>query len=99
MRASYCLPSGNYNVLLSDEELNELLKNGHITIHMSQVPCATSRAVFNKEKGEMEICDKKEIANSIFFRTDEPIADIAAGDHYIQFLCINIERNDKNGGG
>ena len=58
MRASYCLPSGNYNIVLSN--------------------------------------DKKHIDNCLFFHAKEPVADIEAGDHYVQFLCINIER--KTGG-
>lgn len=98
MKASYCLPSGNYNILLSKEELDQLLKKGHITIHMSRVPCTTSRAIFNGEKGEMEIHDKKEIFNCVLFHTDEPVADIEAGNHYVQFLCINIEKDSETGG-
>lgn len=34
--------------------------------------------------------------NCLFFHAKEPVADIEAGDHYVQFLCINIER--KTGG-
>lgn len=92
MRASYCLPSGNYNIVLSNEELRELLERGHVTARMSRTPCTTSRAIFNDEKGKMEIRDKKHIANCLFFHAKEPVADIEAGDHYVQFLCINIER-------
>lgn len=94
MKASYCLPSGNYNILLSDEELQQLLKTGHVTIHMSRIPCTTSRAVFNDAEGKMEIRDKKPIYNNPFFHADKPVADIEAGDHNVQFLCINIERKE-----
>ena len=38
MKAGYCLPSGNYNIVLSEDELSQLLKTGHVTIHMSRVP-------------------------------------------------------------
>ena len=92
MRASYCLPSGNYNIVLSNEELRELLERGHVTARMSRTPCTTSRAIFNDEKGKMEIRDKKPIYNNLFFHVNEPVADIEAGDHNVQFLCINIER-------
>jgi len=47
---------------------------------MSRVPCTTSRLVFNDDEGKMEI------------HVNEPVADIEAGDHNVQFLCINIER-------
>ena len=100
MKASYCLPSGNYNILLSEEELKQLLQTGHITIQMGRVPCTTSRAVFNDDEEKMEIRDKKPIYNNLWFHTDEPVADIEAGDHNVQFLCINIERKaggDTNG--
>lgn len=97
MRASYCFPSGNYNILLSNKELQQLLQTGHITIQMGRVPCTTSRAVFNGNEGKMEIHDKKPICNNLWFHTDEPVADIEAGDHYVQFMCIDIER--KMGGG
>lgn len=52
MKAGYCLPSGNYNIVLSEDELSQLLKTGHVTIHMSRVPCTTSRLVLmtTKEK-------------------------------------------------
>lgn len=96
MKVSYCLPSGNYNILLSDEELHQLLQTGCVTIQMGRVPCTTNRAVWNPEKKDMEILDKKPISNNLWFHTDEPVADIEAGDHNVQFLCINIER--KTGG-
>ena len=92
MKAGYCLPSGNYNIVLSEDELSQLLKTGHVTIHMSRVPCTTSRLVFNDDEGKMEIHDKKPIYNNLFFHVNEPVADIEAGDHNVQFLCINIER-------
>jgi len=63
---------------------------------MSRVPCTTSRLVFNDDEGKMEIHDKKPIYNNLFFHVNEPVADIEAGDHNVQFLCINIER--KTGG-
>lgn len=44
----------------------------------------------------MEIHDKKPICNNLWFHTDEPVADIEAGDYYVQFMCIDIER--KTGG-
>lgn len=99
MKASYCLPSGNYNILLSDEELHQLLETGHVTIRMSRTPCTTSRAIFNQDEGKMEFHDKKEIINNLFFHTHEPVADFEAGDHYVQFLGISIEKKqeDKNG--
>ena len=98
MRASYCLPSGNYNIVLSNEELRELLERGHVTARMSRTPCTTSRAIFNDEKGKMEIRDKKHIANCLFFHAKEPVADIEAGDHYVQCLCINIEKQEDDNG-
>lgn len=97
MKASYCFPSGNYNVLLSKEELAQLLEKGHITIHMSRVPCVTSRAVWNPKKKDMDILDKKSIFNDLRFRTTEPVADMEPGDNNVQFMCISIEK-DKNGG-
>lgn len=97
MKASYLFPSGNYNILLSKEELTQLLEKGHITIHMSRVPCRTSRAVWNPEKKDMGILDEKSIFNNVWFHTDEPVADMEAGDHNVQFMCISIEK-DNNGG-
>lgn len=98
MRASYCLPSGNYNILLSNEELRELLERGYVTVRMSRTPCTTSRAIFNAEKADMEIHDKKKVDNCLLFHTKEPVADIEAGDHYVQFLCINIEKQEDDNG-
>jgi len=46
----------------------------------------------------MEIRDKKHIDNCLFFHAKEPVADIEAGDHYVQFLCINIEKQEDNNG-
>lgn len=97
MKASYGFPSGNYNILLSKEELTQLLEKGYITIVMSRVPCITSRAVWNPKKKDMDFLDKKPIFNNLRFRTTEPVADMEAGDHNVQFMCINIEK-DRNGG-
>ena len=46
----------------------------------------------------MEIRDKKHIDNCLFFHAKEPVADIEAGDHYVQFLCINIEKQEDDNG-
>lgn len=92
MRTSYCLPSGTYNIILSNNELNELIKNGCMLIRLSRIPCKASRIIFNDEKEQMEVLDKKRLQNCLFFHTDEPVADIEAGDQCVQFLCINVEK-------
>ena len=46
----------------------------------------------------MEIHDKKPIYNNLFFHVNEPVADIEAGDHNVQFLCINIEKQEDDNG-
>lgn len=90
MKAHYGFPSGDYTIVLSRKELDELLKTGHITFRMSHLPCTTSRLAFDEEAGEFKRMDMKSILNCMLFHTNEPVADIEAGDHYVQFLNIHV---------
>jgi len=92
MKASYVLPSGNYNILLEKDDLLTLLEKGHICVTpLKHVPCTSSRALFDPDKSEMNILDKHDVPNMLMFYLDEPVADIDAGEHYVQFLTLNIE--------
>lgn len=92
MKASYMLPSGTYNLMLSKDDLQKLLKTGLLSIRISRCPCVTGRAVWNPEKEDLETLDRKEIFNNLCFCLDETVADVEEGFHNVQFLNIHIEQ-------
>lgn len=94
MKAHYGLPSGDYTISLTNEELNLLVSKGSITMKTSRTPCTTSRAVLNEAGDGLNFHDKKEVWNDLRFHLDEPVADISAGEHNIQFLNICINKDD-----
>ena len=91
MKASYMLPSGTYNLLLSKDELQQLIDTGRLVTVTRHTKCTTGRAVWRPEENKMETLDKKEISNNLHFYLDEPVADIKGGDCHIQFLNIHVE--------
>lgn len=94
MKSSYMLPSGTYNLILSKEDLCELLNKGRISYHIGHdIPCVTGRAIYDSNKKEMLVLDKKEIYNDLRFRLEEPVADIKEGFNNVQFLNIHIEKD------
>lgn len=95
MKAYYSHPDGTYSVNLSIEELAELLSKGKVIIHMYRSRCTTGRAIFNKEKSDFEILDKKDVFNNVQFHTDEAVADIEGGNYGVQFLRINIDKQNN----
>jgi hypothetical protein len=92
MEASFMLPSCTYNLVLSEEDLVNLLETGHIYTRISKdVPCRTGRAVWFKETSTMKTLDRKQIPNNLLFYLEEDVADIEGGDWHVQFLNIHIE--------
>ena len=94
MKTHYGLPSGDYTISLTKEELNQLVSKGSITMRASRTPCTASRAVINESGDGLNFHDKKEVWNDLRFHLDEPVADISAGEHNIQFLNICIDKDD-----
>ena len=92
MKAGFMLPSCNYNITLSKEELNRFLEKGYITATVSKMICTTGRAVLNKGGDGLEILDKKEIYNDLRFFLSEPVADLDGGDWCVQFINISVEK-------
>lgn len=97
MKTSYRLPNGTYNMVISKEDLNELLNKGHLTIHTTRDKCAVGRSVWDEGNKRMISVGDKEVENILLFRTDEPIADMEAGVSFVQF--INIVLDDSCGFG
>ena len=91
MKIGWVFPSNNYNIVLSRDELKQLIEKGHISVLSSRVPCSTGRGIYNPATNEMETHDKKEMYNDLLFRTDEPVAEIEAGIYPVQFLCITVQ--------
>lgn len=92
MRAGYMFPSGNYNIVLSKEELEQLVEKGHLTSVTNRIPCSIGRGVYNPSKKCIENHDKKDVLNQLFFRTDEDVADMSPGYQYVQYLCIAVSK-------
>jgi len=95
MKAHYGLPSGDYNIILSKEELAQIISKGSVCMRVSRTLCTTSRAELNKVGDGLDFLDKKEIYNDLRFNLDEPVADIACGYHNIQYLTIILESEEN----
>lgn len=93
MKTSFVLPSCNYNIGITKEELQRLLDTGHLDARVSRTPCTTSRAIFNGN--DFEFLDKKEIHNSLCFLLDEKVADIESEYYGVQFLTLNVIKEDN----
>ncbi len=93
MKTHFGLPSGDYVIALSEEELKQLLEKGHLSARISRTPCTTSRLVIDFENGRAEPLDRKNVANDLRFFLREDVADLKSGDWTVQFLDICIEKN------
>lgn len=95
MRASYLLPSGDYNLILSEEELQTLLDKGQLSIRVSRTPCVTGRGVWNPETKTLDRLDEKFVCNDLRFCLNETVRDIEEGFHNVQFLNIHVEKEEE----
>lgn len=94
MKTSYMFPTGTYNIILTREEVEELLGRGMVFMHCSRVPCRTGRAVWNKEEQTMVKIDEKDIFNDLRFMTECDVADMEAGLCNVQY--VNIIFDEKH---
>ena len=95
MRTSFILPSGNYNIILSKNELAELLDKGHIVAHIGRIPCKTGRAYYDPEKKTMDMADKKVVYNDVRVHIEDGhVGDIDCPDGYpVQFVRICLDKD------
>ena len=91
MKAHYSLPSGTYNIILDKRDLIKLLNDGGVNAFTHKIECTTNRFVYNSSIHEFEELDHKQVLNDMRFCIDEPVADIEAGDHFIQFINIILD--------
>ena len=89
MKTCFSLPSGTYNIQLSKKELEHLIKNGLLTMHVSQTDCKTGRCIATKT-GVTKVLDQKDIYNDLRFNLKEPVNDIEAGDFPVQFVSFRV---------
>lgn len=95
MKTSFNLPSGDYNIVLSKDDLKELLEKGTITMRTSRTPCVTKRAIINNEKETLEFIGEKEIENCLLMNLNESVGDLEKGNWFIQFLNISVDKNKE----
>ena len=97
MKASFTLPSCNYNIVLSKEDLEQLLKTGHITVRPNKdVPCSTSRAYYDFEKSKWNIVGEREVPNNLNFHLENTPIPGEVEKWGVQFITINLEKKEKN---
>lgn len=83
MKASFVLPSCNYNIVISKEELDRLNETGHIsTLVHREMPCYTRRMVYDVGNEKFKALDPKQISNNLRFILDEDVADISDHRHH-----------------
>jgi len=86
------LPSCNYNIHISKDELKLLLETGYLGVMVHKVPCETGRAIFNGS--DFETLGERETSNNLRFLLDEGVADIKETDWHVQFLTIQVDKED-----
>ena len=78
MKAGFVLPSCNYNIVLSKDELKALLEKGQIVVRpLKEIPCRFidwSRKLDTDTRSDLR------------FKTD-----VTLTEYSIQFLTINVE--------
>lgn len=91
MKFSYLLPSGDYNIVLSRDDIKSLVETGCLKVMPMDTECHTHRLVWDSKKRDMEVRDRKEIRNDLRFKLKDPVDDIGPGVHVVQFLNIRLE--------
>ena len=92
MKTSFILPSCNYNIFITKAELQELLEKGHISTVISHTPCRTGRTVYQNNR--FKTLGSRECCNNLGFRLDDSVADIDDRNWHVQFLSINVSKED-----
>lgn len=96
MRSHYGEPSGDFTLILSKDELHRLESTGRLSIHSPEIPCDESRLVWNPDKKDMDVVDKRNIESAGLVLLDYVGGDVRSEQRYIQFLNIRVEdkKND-----
>lgn len=90
MKSHYGKPSGDFTLTLTKDELHRLGSTGRLRIHTPEIPCTTSRLVWDSERKDFDIIDKRDI-NSSGLALLEYVGDLKREEHYIQCLHIAVE--------
>lgn len=98
MKSHYDEPSGDFTLILSKDELHRLESTGCLGIHTPEIPCTGSRLVYDSEKKDFDIVDKRDIESAGLVLLDYVGGDVGEERRYIQFLNIQVEdkENDCN---
>lgn len=90
MKTNYWLPSGDYNIVLTKEELAKLIETGSLQITTGRTECTAGRYYFNGE--DLVPAWKTDVFNCLLMYLDEEdVGKEDAGEHYVQFLNIRVE--------
>ena len=96
MKSHYGEPSGDFTLILTNDELHRLESTGRLSIHTPEIPCTADRLVWNPERKDMDIVDKRDIESAGLVLLDYVGGDIRSEERYIQFLNIRVEDIDKD---
>lgn len=95
MKSHYGEPSGDFTLTLTKDELRRLESSGRLSIHTPEIPCTASRIVYNSEREDFDVVDKRDIASSGLILL-EYVGDGHDEKRYIQFLNLRIEDTEKD---
>ena len=83
MRISFCLPSCNYNIILTREELQQLIDTGHTgVIRPDRIP-----GLSYDERGRRQEC----VYHDLRYLDRN-------GEESVQFLTVNVEKETSDNG-
>lgn len=91
MKASFNLPTSTYNIILTKEELDFLVKTEFISVPISRIPCSSSRLIKIGDDRLISI-GKSTVPHNLRFDLTETIADIPPDDWGIQYFSILLEK-------
>ena len=94
MKAGFMLPSCNYNIVLSKEDIQKLLEIGSICVRPGKdVPCKAARTYYDEEHG-FNVVGERDVCNDLSFYLDGELEDCGNKDWPVQFLTINVDEKD-----
>ena len=96
MKSHYGEPSGDFTLILTKDELHRLESTGCLSIHTPEIPCTADRLVYNPERKDMNIVDKRDIESAGLTLLDYVGGDVGSEHRYIQFLNIRIEDTEND---
>lgn len=97
MKANFVLPSANFNIVLTREEIQEILDKGYICKTVNKdMPVTASWSTINKDEKCIEhVRVDRGVVPTVYIDDKKVVEDYGENNQAIQFLLIGVEKEDK----